>query len=642
MTRAFHLPLLAAALSLQVRAAELAVPVPVAEASSLETASPHPHLSWQEVAGADSYRIRIEGPGDAAGTVVEDSVHSIIRWFVVAKPLAAGNYRWRVRAERDDGSAGPWSAPSNLSVIEPAKTFEVTPDMPVAEVRRIAREAAASPSARIRLAKGSYRWDPGFQQAVFAWKGAQNLILEGSGAEISLTDPSSQLLHLDGCRGVVIRDLKTSHEPTPYSALEVLAVDPGGDWFEGRVLAGFSGERYPREVNQFFVYAVAPDDFMKKHPDRPGHVYLAWDRTRSIAPGVFRFHTRETAERGAMAQLRPGDRALACYRRWPLNLMSGCRDVAWSGVVGGISEGALYMGGDNTDIKFLGLVQKSQGPFFPSAPGWVTGNDRRGPWIEGCEWHGMTDDGPNLTGNSYLIDRSDGATSFEVSTGPGYQTSAWQAGDEILFWNPLDGRPLAETRVATASREGSRISFTIGSPVDGLSPGRDLGMHTHVYNLSTQNRQLVIRGNRLTGGRRFGFNVKAIGALIDRNRFHDIASCAVYLENEPTGWEGIVNRDVVIQDNFMTGCGYDAHSRHLQRANIHVNTWHPGRGLEETEWTGNRNILIRRNTIENWSGIAIGIDNADGVTLRDNAIRNPSALAADEVKVHGRTTRVQR
>lgn len=641
MTSRSLLTLLVATVTSQLAIAELTAPAPAADASTEETISPHPHLSWQAVAGADSYRVQISASAAFDSLLVDDTVHSVIRWFVVAKPLATGRYHWRIRAERDDGSAGPWSPTRPLAVIEPEKNFEVTPLTSLDELRRIAREAAAGPPARIRLAKGAYRWDPGHQQAVFAWKGARNLIVEGNGATITLADPSSQLFHLDDCRTIVIRDLQTSHEPTPYSALEVLAVDPGGEWFEGRVLAGFSEERYPREVNQFFVYAVAPDDFMKKHPDRPGHTYLAWDRTRRIAPGVFRFHTREVAERGAMKQLQPGDRALACYRRWPLNLMSGCRDVAWSGVVGGISEGALFMGGDNSDIKFLGLVHKSPAPYFPSAPGWVTGNDRRGPWIEGCEWEGMTDDGPNITGNSYLIDRVEDSRRFEISTGPGYQTSTWQAGDEIVFWNPLDGRPLAETRVATTSRSGSRITFSVDEPVQGLSPGRDLRLHTHVYNLSTQNHQLVIRGNRLVGGRRFGFNVKSIDALIDRNRFQSIASCAIYLENEPTCWEGIVNRNVVIEDNFFTGCGYDAHSRHLQRGNIHVNTWRPGRGLDETDWIGNRNILIRRNTIENWSGIAIGIDNADEVTVRDNVIRLPSPLAAEPVKIFERSTRVK-
>lgn len=623
-------------------AADLAAPVftePHGDAS--RGVSPHPHMAWNGVPEAERYRVQVFG-ADATAPIIDDTVHAVLRWFVVAPPLPPGDYTARVRAERDDDRAGPWSETLSLAVVEPAVTFDLAPSTPFDEVRRVSREAAAAASARIRLAAGDYRWNPGYQQAVFAWKGARNIVLEGTGAHIVLEDPSSQLFALDGCSTIAIRGAMTSHAPLPYSSLEVVAVDTGGEWFEGRVLAGFAEERYPREVNQFFVYAVAPDDFLRKHPDRPGHTYLAWDKTVRVGDGVFRFFTRDPAERGAMRQLQPGDRALACYRRWPLNLMSRCRDVAWSGLVGGITEGGLFMGGDNTDIKFLGLVCKSHPPCFPAVGGWVTGNDRRGPWIENCVWEGLTDDGPNITGNLFLIDAVHGDREFVVSTGPGYQTPTWRAGDEVLLWDPTTGRPLAETTIATTSREGHRITFSLPDAVSGIEPGRDFRTHTHVYNLSTQNRQLLIRGNLIRGGRRFGFNVKAIDALIDRNRFEGLASCAVYLENEPTGWEGIVNRNVVVQDNVLVGCGSDAASRRWQRAGIHVNTWRPGRGMDETDWIGNKDILVRRNVFEGHAGIGIGIDNADGVIIRGNTFTNPSPLAEDTIRVFDRAKNVTR
>ena len=616
---------------------ELGVPTALEPAAGTVTVSPHPHLAWTAVAGADRYRVQLAATSDFAAPLVDDTVAAVIRWFVIATPLTPGAYTWRVRAERDDGAAGTWSEPAPVIVAAPAHTFDVTPATPLDEVRRIAREAAAGPSARIRIAPGNYRWDPCYQQAVFAWTGASNIIVDGPGADIALLDPSAQLFHLRDCRGITIRGLCTSHKPTPYSALEVTAVDPAGAWFEAGVLDGFAEERYPREVNQFFVYAVATNDFMQKHPDRPGHTYLAWDGTQRIASNTFRFHPRSPAEQGSLRQLQPGDRALACYRRWPLNTINGCRDVAWSGIVGGTSEGALFMGGDNADIKFIGLRCARRGPYFPTAGGWVTGNDRRGPWIENCTWEGLTDDGPNITGNAFLLDAASNGTAFVVSTGPGYQTSTWRAGDEVVFWNPLDGQPLAETRVVEAARSGSRISFRVADPVPGLAPGRDLRRHTHVYNLSTQNRQLVIRGNRLVGGRRFGFNVKALDALIDRNRFEGQASCAVYLENEPTGWEGLVCRNIVVEDNTIIRCGYDAHSRHLGRANIHVNLWRPGRGLDETDWRGHAGIVIRRNTITDWSGIAIGVDNATDVAIADNVIGRRGPGAGEEIRIGERT-----
>jgi hypothetical protein len=637
--------ILAVALTAVIRpvaAADLAAPAwdepPAAARSGV---SPHPHVAWSRVPDAARYRVKVLG-GDPATPIVDDTVPAVLRWFVIPTPLAPGDYTARVRAELDDGTAGPWSEPAALVVEEPSVTFDVTPATPLDEVRRIGRESAAAPSARIRLAPGDYRWDPGFQQAVFAWRNAHDIVVEGQGASVTLTDPSAQLFALDGCNTICIRGLSISHGPPPYSALDVMAVEPAGEWFQARVLGGFAEERYPRDVNQFFVYAVSPEDFMRKHPERPGHTYLAVDKTTRVAEGIFRFFARGPVERDSLRQLRPGDRALACYRCWPLNLMSGCRDVAWSGLVGGLSEGPIFMGGGNTDTKFIGLAFRAQPPYFPAVGGWVTGNDRRGPWIQNCVWEGITDDGPNITGNLFLIDAVRDDREFLVSTGPGYQTPTWQAGDEVVFWNPKTGLPLAETTVATASREGNRVRFRVAEPVPGLAPGRDFRTQTHVYNLSTQNHQLLIRGNVIRGGRRFGFNVKAIDAVIDRNRFEGLASCAVYLENEPTGWEGLVNRNVVVQDNVLVGCGTDAASRQMRRAGIHVNTWRPGRGLDETEWMGNRGIVVRGNSFEHHAGIGIGIDNTDGATISGNTFTSPGPLAEEPIRVFERTRCVGR
>lgn len=611
---------------------------------------PYPHFEWKPVVASQRYRIQIARDAAFRRLVNEDAVHAVIQWYVTAKALEKNGYFWRVRAEKEDGTAGLWSGPRQLRVVEPAKIFLLTPAMPLAEVRGVAQQAATFSSACIRFQKGKYRWDPGYEGAVFDWSGAHDIVVEGNGAEVSLLDPSAQAFNLRDCSRVVIRGLTLHHEPTPYSALEVLAVAPDGAWLDARVLAGFAEERYPRKVNQFFIYAVQPGNFLKKHPERPGHTYMAWDKTARIGDGRFRFFPRDERERGSLRQLKPRDQALVCYRRWPLNWMTGCRDVTWSKIAGGISEGALFMGGDNQDIKFLGLVSRRHNKYFPTAGGWVTGNDRRGPWIEGCLWEGMTDDGPNITGNSYMLDAVLGPSECVVSTGPGWQTSAWLPGDEIIFWNPLTGAPLLTTRVARSERvcDGpwkgkQRVSMT--DPLPTVSAGRDPHRNTHVYNLSTQNQQLVIRRNQLVGGRRFGFNIKANSALIERNRFDGQASCAVYLENEPSGWEGLVNRNIVVQDNTIIGCGYDVHSRRLQRANIHVNTWRNNPVMAEADWIGNRDILIRRNTILDWEGVAIGVDNAENVTIADNRIgsRHSRAFIGGTnvaIKVFGHTRNI--
>ena len=264
---------------------------------------------------------------------------------------------------------------------------------------------------------------------------------------------------------------------------------------------------------------------------------------------------------------------------------------------------------------------------FPRRGTWVTGNDRRGPWIEGCSWEALPDDGPNITGNCYLIEKVIAPNRFQVKTGPAYQNPIWQTGDEIVFWNSNTGLPIVETTVvATEEQRDKSIIVTMRDPVDEVVPvsdrkNADCRSGTHLYNLSCQNPQTVIRNNRIKGGRRFGFNLKTTSALIEGNHFEDLASSALYFENEPSGWEGLVNRNIVVQDNVITGCGEDMDSLRRPRANIHVNLWH-NPPMTETAWRGHCNIVIRRNTITNREGIAIGIDNAADVVISDNIISN--------------------
>jgi hypothetical protein len=588
---------------------------------AMETVVVHPHLEWPAIEGAERYRIQIARDDAFESLVDEDSVHAVIHRYVPARRLTPGDYLWRVRAETSVGGLEAWLPVRRLRIARPARTYKLTPEMPLEEVRRIAREAAEGPSACIEFAPGAYRWDPGFEGAVFRWEGASDILVEGNGAEIYLLDPSAQVFHLRRCRRIAIQDLCFHHLPVPYSAVEVNAVEPSGEWFEARVLAGFEEERYPREVNQFFVYAVSPESFARKHPDRPGHTYLAWARTLRVGEHSFRFHARDPVEKGSLAALRRGDRALVCYRRWPLNWVFSSRDIAWSGIRGGVSEGALFMGGDNQDMKFLHLVSGLRDGYFPATGGWVTGNDRRGPWIEGCVWEGLTDDGPNITANAYWIERVLPPEGLVVLTGPAYQGAEWLPGDELILWNPLSGSPVLETHIAGASGGPTGpMEIRVTDPLSGLSPGGDLLRNTHVYNLSTQNHGTVIRHNRIVGGRRFGFNVKAVGLLVEENEFQGLASSALYLENEPSGWEGLVSRDVVVERNRIVDCGTDAHSRFLGRAAIHVNTWRTIPLLAEADWIGNRNILIRRNTILDWEGIAIGVDNAERVRIVENTI----------------------
>ena len=159
----------------------------------------------------------------------------------------------------------------------------------------------------------------------------------------------------------------------------------------------------------------------------------------------------------------------------------------------------------------------------------------------------------------------------------------------------------------------------------GLVTGTDMRQHTHVYNLSCQNTGFVARNNRFVDGRRFGLNVKAINAVIEKNYFEGLSSSAIYIENEPTGWEGIVGRNMVVQDNTIINCGFGRDIYALKRGAIQVNLWRvrqPGERENESPWMGHRNILIRNNILTDWETYGIAVDNVEGCRIENNEFAN--------------------
>jgi hypothetical protein len=610
-----------------------AIPTPVlkAPADNSQTIVFHPSLSWEN-AFDRSMTVAIQIASDDRFSQIADAdrVHSVSDWYVPAKRLEPGTYHWRARFEKDSGEAGAWSERRAFRIIEPETTLRVTPEMPLEAIRAIAIQAAAASSARIIFEKAEYRINPGYQRALFEWRDADNIIVDGGGSRIILQEPSAQLWSAGACRNILIGNFSAEYEARPHTTATVTATDSKAGTLDARFVDGFSDALYPRTVNQMFCYVQDPEDQRRLHIDRPGHLYLDPAKTTKSADGMLRYFLSDKREFLLLERLRPGDQLVVCYRRWPLSYVHRCDDVTLHDITLTRSEGVFFIGGGNSDMKFLRLNTPSEKGVFPSPAGWVTGNDRHGPWIEDCFFEAIADDGPNITGNAYQIDAVDGRA-LDLKAHVGWQNPVWRAGDRLVFWNPIDGLPLFETTVAEALttpveiRKGSQ-RVRIADPPRGLAPGSDPATHTQVHNLSCQNDGFVARNNRLVGGRRFGFNVKANNTLIENNHFEGLASSAIYLENAPTFGEGLACERAVIQGNTVLDCGGTLNSSKRRRASgIFVNLWKfPSKGNFTTTWQGHRDILIRNNTIIDWEASAIAVDNAQDAVIHGNTIGNRS------------------
>ena len=610
--------------------AALPLPEAVQPGDGARTVVFHPSFSWSlPPQDGLSVRIQIARDGQFESLTDSDLIHSVVDWYVPAERLEPGTFWWRIRTEDDDGQTGEWSAPRRFSVVDPEQTFVISAQTSLAEMREIAVQAAREKSALIRFEKGTYRFRPGFEETVFKWAEAGQIVLDGGGSLFIMEEPSAQLWHLENCRNILIGNFSFEYDPRPHTIARVSATDPEQGTLDADMVEGFSEARYPRTVNQMFAYALDPADTRRLHPDRPGHLFLDPEKTVKLGETGIRYVLPHPEEFPLLKQIQAGDLIVVCYRRWPLSYVKCSTDVTLFNITLSKSEAPFFMGGGNTDMKFLNLAAPSEKGLYPSPAGWVTGNDRHGPWIEGCFFEAIADDGPNITGNAYLINRKISRDTLLLQTWPSWQNAVWQKGDRLMFWNPVDGQPLKTATIAEVTTDARALkqgkqSVRLSPSVEGLMPGTDLSCSTHVYNLSCQNSGFVARNNRLVCGRRFGFNVKANNTLIEKNDFEGLSSSAVYLENAPTFWEGLTCENVVVQSNVMVNCGNSEDSARRRRASgVHVNLWrYPSHGSYETSWKGHQNILIRRNTIIDWESVGISADNVINIRIRNNSFEN--------------------
>ena len=616
-------------MALSVRAQGVDAPEVQGPVDQAESVVFCPHFSWEAPSDTNVVcGIEIAKDADFKMLVDSDSIAAMTGWYVCEKKLEPGTYYWRIRFDQ-----GAWSEARPLTIVEPKKTLRIAMGMNAEQIGKVIQALEADPhNVKLEFEKGTYTFKPGFEKALIRLENARDVIIEGNGSTFVNLEPSSPFWKISNSTNVVISGVKYQYDPYPASYVKVLSVDGAAGTMEAEVLQGFDDTLYPREVNQMFCYAVNPENPRRLHPDRPGHTFLDPKKTTKTGDHRYRFFVRSEAEKGSLAQLQVNDRLIIPYRRWPAGLVFRCSDFSFYNVENLGAEGAVFMGGGNTDMKFIGYLSQSTHPPLPGNA-WVTGNDRRGPWIENCVFETLSDDGPNITGNIYLIHKTVDECTLDLFTGPAWQDAAWRAGDHLLFWNPQTGEVVGETQVAEVVSEKLSDAFLMSCPrktvrttsaVKGLKPGNDLRSNTHVYNLSCQNTGFVARNNRIVDGRRFGFNVKAINSVIEKNYFEGLASCAVYIENEPTGWEGIVGRNMVIQDNVMVACGDSVDSARRRRASgVHVNLWRiPSSDGMETGWKGHENILIRRNTMVDWESVGIGVDNACNVRIEENRFEN--------------------
>jgi hypothetical protein len=91
-------------------------PVPIGPADGAETCDTKPSFSWQQLAGATSYRIFVDNDASFASPEIDETISATS--FTASTDLAPGVYHWKVQASNVCGD-GPASASRALTIQSP-------------------------------------------------------------------------------------------------------------------------------------------------------------------------------------------------------------------------------------------------------------------------------------------------------------------------------------------------------------------------------------------------------------------------------------------------------------------------------------------------------------------------------------------
>ena len=611
-----------------------------------------PHFEWQRpeqtnLEAMPDCEVQIATDVRCEKIVDKDRLAAVIGWYVPDRELTAGDYWWRVARVDAGGKRRAWSAARKFTVRQPDRVVKVPANAAFVDIQRAFADAAKATPAVVEFEPGIYRLDPGSVRQFIQLSAVNDLIINGSGANLVFTRPLA-LVHLEHCRRVIIKNFTFDFDPPAYTAGRVVSLDDRAGTIDAEILPGHAlpdaSPVFSRDRKGMIVSEA--ENFAMKHGIQLVVAHSGFER---VDGRRYRFRF---------------DRAEA----WRLFSVGDIYvlDPRWIDDAGG--HGAVVNGGE--DVVFFNLAIRSAaneclGSFYadrhailhvrlerPAGRALSVNNGgnnhhnaRTGPWIEGCLFENCGDDVCHVNGYAMAVASQPMPDQLVVSTRQPYDQFGVEArldfrvGDRMLFYNEKAGRLLAERKVAGFTPGVKSVLLRLDASVSGLNLGRlsqgkktgypamDDTSVTQIFNASRTCSQFVFRNNTARNSRRVGVLAKGDSGLIEGNTFENLGGGGVEFWNAP--FEGLAAENYVVRNNRILNCG--------RLARKHAAIW------ATMFKTGgdrlHRNLLVERNEITGFPGPAILLRDAENILLRDNRIQ--VAPSPGEAIVVGNTAAVR-
>lgn len=481
----------------------------------------------------------------------------------------------------------------------------------VNEVQSGAARRLVIPPGRYHLTAGGNGQRP---DILFPFSKVDGVTVDGTGAELLVSGVTGLFL-FEACHGIEVKGLTIDWPRPPFSVGTVTAAE--AFYFDVAV-----EPEYPvaggEPVGAFMTY-----DPVTRLPAHAGlDVYNDVERTELMGPQKLRVHLKHklSVPVGLLVVLR--HQVYGCQTF----TFNRCADVQvhdctvyttpGMGLVASICE--------NVTLRHFNVLKRpgSRRPMSATADGAHFGGCKGTVSLEDCVFEGMGDDGANIKSGLYLIVRKRIDEHTVIAQHNLKMVDVPDSGDVLEASHVDNLLPYASFHVARAELEPGgdkfhRVTFEEPLPA-GLREGDVLGNASRAPVLRM--RRCTVRANRARG-----VLCQTRDAVIEDCIFKDCTSSAVMVLTEVVHFfESIGTRNVVVRRNTVENCNYGAAAAEgslCAVAYLKDFGYPPLPGVH-------KDVVFEDNRISGTDESGIFAAGVDGLILRNNVIEEACRLGA--------------
>ncbi len=424
-------------------------------------------------------------------------------------------------------------------------------------------------------------------------KGCNNTTIKAHGATLYLNG-WYEVITMQGAKDITLEGISILYNRPPSTIGRI--VETSAEWFD----AEFDTERY-RYIDNKVTGRLHFFDHVRNR------LYTGWAKQKELLePGKIRFHSNSNPPVGDYFVLRHGGH----YR--PAIMVKECENVTINdvnihsqpgmGIVGHLTKNIMI---DNLQVvPEVGSVISSNtdATHFTSCSGTIT--------IQNSKFKGQGDDCTNIHGYYYrMYPEADNKIEIKIEGADLHALSLDypEIGDTMVV---IDNKSMAEKgRYTVQSVDTSSVDWKV---VIGLDRAIDVEKLDDYYMWNyTRFPKVRIYNNSVHSHLARSFLIKSRDVIIAKNCILNSTITAIKLGAE-LGWrESGPAENVLIEENYITGCGYAAGADVPSCITLSTEA-------RERPPFLNKNIVIRNNVFDTDKNVAILLKDAENILVENN------------------------